>query len=96
MEANKAIESKIAFMDFVSQMEPNERYEMPESFRYKWIKIEKGGFGLFSWSAEYNFRVAGTNGYRYPLSGKYVQQFKTINGAKRSFVKAMEFLWKDN
>jgi hypothetical protein len=81
------------FKKFVEAMEVNVRYLLPDNFRYKWVKIDKGkeyysGEIQYSWSMEYNYKTSGCVGYIYPMSGtQRVTQFKTENGAKRNFIK---------
>jgi len=80
------------FKKFVETMEVNTRYLLPDNFRYKWIKIEKGNEYFsneiyFSWAMEYNYKVAGSVGYIYPISANKVTHFKTEKGAKTNFLK---------
>jgi hypothetical protein len=47
------------------------------------------GEGLkYCWCAQYSYKNRGLVGYVHPLkSSNYVQTFKTLNGAKRNFIK---------
>lgn len=87
------IESIENFSELVHSMEVNTFYELPENYRYEWIKIEKGTEyyskeTYYSWVMEYNYKVSGSVGYIYPIiSGNMVAHFKTEKGAKRSFIK---------
>jgi len=82
------------FQKFVESMEVNIKYWLPANFRYKWIRIEQGTDYFseeeyFSWAMEYNYDVAGTSGYIYPLKGwNTVKRFKTKKGATKNFYKA--------
>jgi hypothetical protein len=81
------------FKKFVETMEVNTQYLLPDNFRYKWIKIEKekeyySKDIYFTWAMEYNYKVAGSVGYIYPISGSNkVTHFKTEKGAKTNFLK---------
>lgn len=59
----------------------------------KWVYFDgreyhKGEGIEYCWSAEYSWKNRGVVGYVHPLrSSNYVQTFKTLNGAKRNFIK---------
>lgn len=86
------VESIEKFADLIYNMEVNIYYELPENFRYKWIKIDKGSEyyskeTYYSWSMEYNYKVSGSVGYIYPIVGNNkIAHFKTEKGAKTSFI----------
>ncbi len=81
------------FEVFVNTMELNTRYMLPDACRYKWVKIEKNPHHYtkeieYSWTMEYNYRVAGCTGYIFPMKdSNYVKKFKTESGARRNFYK---------
>ncbi len=81
------------FKKFVDELQLNTQYLLPDNFRYKSIKIEKGNEYFsketyYSWTMEYNFKIAGSVGYIYPTSGNNkVTHFKTEKGAKTNFFK---------
>ncbi len=85
------------FAGFVDLMEVNVTYLLPDNCRYKWVKIEKdteyySKETYFMWSMEYNYAVAGSVGYIYPLKGSNTcQHFKTEIGAKNNFIKAYSY-----
>ena len=87
------IETIDNFFVFVHSMEVNTYYELPDNFRYKWIKIDKANEyyskeTYYSWAMEYNYKVSGSVGYIYPIIGNNkVAHFKTEKGAKTSFIK---------
>lgn len=82
------------FEELVNSMELNVKYELPETSRFAWIQIEEGKEFFsketyFTWSMEYNYKVASCVGYIYPDGGKNTfKTFKTPMGAKRNFIKA--------
>ncbi len=85
------------FEKFVESMEINTRYLLPDNFRYKWVKIDSDNEYFskelyFSWSMEYNYKMSGSVGYIYPLSGgSKVTHFKTERGAKNNFIKKYSY-----
>jgi hypothetical protein len=85
------------FKKAVESLEPGIKYDFPEDFRYKWMKITFDMKEGFSWAMERNYKVSGMGGYVYPLisSGQYVKFFKTIAGTKRNLIKRCEFCFKN-
>lgn len=87
------VENTSGLTDLIATMEVNTYYEMPDNFRYKWIKIEssEGYYSkepYFSWAMEHNYKVSGCVGYIYPLNGNnMVTHFKTEKGAKSNLIK---------
>lgn len=93
----KAITNKIVdissfekFTEFVMGVKVEEKYNFPETFRYKYLKIDFSD-GKFSWVMERNFKVCRGVGYVYPsTSPTIVSTFKTEKGAKRNIIKRFE------
>ena len=81
------------FDELIKSMEVNKRYMFVENMPYKWIRFEKtkkyGSEEIhYSWAMEYNYKVAGTTGYIYPMSTSHrVTHFRTEAGAKNNFIK---------
>jgi hypothetical protein len=83
------LDSVTDISQLVASMEMDTYYELPQNYRYKWIRFH-GHSGLYSWAMEYNYQVSGCVGYIFPLSGNMVTQFKTKSGAKRNFLRRYE------
>lgn len=90
------------FKSFVESMNVNVKYLLPKNLRYKWVKIEQGkdyitGETEYGWAMEYNYRMAGSVGYIYPMAGgDKVKSFKTSNGAKRNLIKRYQDYFNSN
>jgi hypothetical protein len=90
------------FKKFVEGMMPGLKYEMPDTFKYKWLEIDFepehiGGKNdksrPFSWSAERNYSVLGSVGYVFPTKGNYVKYWAKEETAKENLIEEMSWIY---
>lgn len=90
---NIQIHNTYNLLEDIKNMKINTYYNMPDDFRYRWIKIDQErdyytNEIYYSWSMEHNYNVTKAVGYAFPLTagGNTVKQFKTEAGAKRNLI----------
>lgn len=100
----KVPETPDEWKKFISEMEVDYYYYMPDTFYYKYIKVEHRNFDMrqpnskeYIWGMEYNYAVSGMVMYRHPLrTSQLVQTWKTESGCKRNLFKALNHIYKNN